>query len=196
MSVLHSKSVNEKGRDNMTDKYSVYGLDGVYITSNWNGNGCAPYRYRVLHKGEVWAPNNRRRRFFDFLPPDDNYIYIADMMSQPMIELSNLAKEHRLLDGDIQWDIYADDKEYRAYVDSRAAEWLRWLLAIDEYWFNNQATDKYKKVRNMIYREISNYEFERERDKKNKRGNTFTGTTRIGGRDIPKRIEDDNDLEL
>ncbi len=180
----------------MYTTYNVYGLEGVNITSNWNGCGCAPYRLRVLHEGEVWAPNNIRRRFFDYYPPDDDYIYITKDMSEQMRELTNLCKVHRLLDGDIQWDTYADNIAYREFVDVRALEWLEWLNSIDIYWEKFKATEEYITVRNHISKEIFEYENAIERETKKQKRHVNMGTARIGGRDIPTKIKDDNDMSL
>lgn len=180
----------------MNEKYSVYGLD-LYIESNWNGRGRPPLRIDILHYGNVWSPEGLRRRFEDYYPPDDDYTFITKEMSESMMELTKLCREYRLLDGDIQWDVYATNKEYREYIDSRAHEWFDWLLQIDTYWVDFQATKEYETIRNKIFREIREYEDKREREIKIKKKRSDVGCVRYGGRDLPKKIEvKDDDLTI
>lgn len=182
----------------MNNTYPIYGLNNKYITHNWCGRGCPPYRIKVLYYGEVWTNDgNIRRSFFNYYPPDDDYIYVTDDMSDDMRKLSELCREYRLLDGDIQWVDYADNVDYRAYVDGRASEWLEWLLNIREYWINCEATKEYVETRNIIHTELMDFEAQHRQLKKKKSfiKSNGNGTARFWGKDIPQKIDEDEDTK-
>lgn len=169
-------------------QYKIKGLDNIYIRHPWGGNGNKPYILKVLVDGEVYVPNtNTRRRFKDYYPPDDEYIYLTEKVSDAMIKLSGLCKKNRLLDGDIQWYRYAEDESYRRYIDEQAERWYDMLIHVDEYWKGYKATQDYKSVRDIIKDEILYYENVKKRVKR-KRIPYDDETGRFDGKDIPKKI--------
>lgn len=149
-------------------EYRVVGTN-IIESHPWDGIGTPPLRVKVLAYGKVWAPNGCRRTFYDYYPPDNEFIIISEMMSAEMRSLTVFCMRHRLLDGDLQWNLYMTDEIYRKYVEQRAEQWHNSLKQIETYWEGYRASQAYHNLRTEIRHELLEFEHTSKAEQKKKR---------------------------
>lgn len=155
--------------------------------------------WRRIKEGELYSSKGKRRAS-PYRPPDGEYVIIKEGIPEATRQLFELCQAERLLAGIIDFEDYYNPSMsiYKQYIDDHALGWYEALDALEGYYYqmDNLEYEEYVNIYEPIYKDLTRLKMLIKRKASKSKFAKYgfeKGTARFSGKDVPKKIEEENE---